>query len=162
MDKEAWWATVHRLQRVRHNWATNTLSKFIWKQQKIAIWACNLWQTTGMFRDQRKGICFYGENGEVAGYVLSESSLEEGRSSDWDGFSLIELWCFSWQDLLSKEKFFLWDSNVVISCLGVRGMLLPMGYAHEDQCVQMMVSGNAWALPLQVIPDNNFSWGLLY
>ena len=34
-------------------------------------------------REQRKGICFYGENGEVAGSVLSESSLEEGSGSYW-------------------------------------------------------------------------------
>ena len=24
MDRGAWWATVHEVQRVRHNWATNT------------------------------------------------------------------------------------------------------------------------------------------
>ena len=110
MDKGAWWATVHGLQKVRHDWATNTLSGFIWKQQKIAIWACNLWQTTGMFREQRKGICFYGENGEVAGSVLSESSLEEGSGSYW------------WWLLIGWAVMFLTGRTVA-----EQGEILPLG-----------------------------------
>ena len=26
MDREAWWATVHRVQRVGHDWANNTFT----------------------------------------------------------------------------------------------------------------------------------------
>ena len=43
MDRRAWWAAVHGLQRVGHDWATNTLKKSALKmslmevKQRIAV-----------------------------------------------------------------------------------------------------------------------------
>ena len=89
-DKGAWWATVHRLQRVGHFWATNTFIFHFINHVNLLQWgkrntysAANLWDSNVV--PKNTSFSFLGKQYFTEKPVLLvKCSLPSGTWQDWD------------------------------------------------------------------------------